>query len=80
MGDEFNGTSLDTKAWNVEVNGNGGGNGELQYYRNENVSVGNAPSGEGCLIITSKKESYGGKQFTSAVSIPWVRPLSKHAR
>ena len=37
--DEFNGTSLDTKVWNIEENGNGGGNQELQYYRKENVAV-----------------------------------------
>ncbi|UUZ55623.1 hypothetical protein LP419_08560 [Massilia sp. H-1] len=30
--DEFNGTALDTSKWNIEVNGNGGGNNELQYY------------------------------------------------
>ena len=28
--DEFNGTSLNTEVWNVEINGEGGGNGELQ--------------------------------------------------
>lgn len=78
--DEFNGTSLNTKAWNVEVNGNGGGNGELQYYRNENVSVGNAPSGEGCLIITSKKESYGGKQFTSGRVNSMGKAAFKHGK
>ncbi len=28
--DEFSGTSLNEEAWNIEVNGNGGGNAELQ--------------------------------------------------
>ena len=42
--DEFNGTTLDTRAWNVEVNGNGGGNQELQYYTRENVTIETEPS------------------------------------
>lgn len=66
--DEFNGKALDTEAWNIEVNGNGNGNEELQYYtdRSENVSLGVEPvSGEHCLILTAKKEKYLGKQFTS---------------
>jgi beta-glucanase (GH16 family) len=47
--------------WNFEVNGNGGGNNELQYYRQENASVQN-----GSLVITAKKENYLGKTYTSA--------------
>lgn len=58
--DEFNGSALNTDDWNIEVNGNGGGNNELQFYRAENVSVEN-----GCLVLTAKQESYSGKQFTS---------------
>jgi len=60
--DEFNGSSLDRNAWNVEVNGDGGGNGELQYYLDDadNISV-----GDGSLKITARKESYGGKNYTS---------------
>ena len=66
--DEFNGTALDRDAWNIEVNDNGNGNDELQYYtdRTENVSVGIEPeSGESCLILTAKKEMYSGRHFTS---------------
>lgn len=60
--DEFNGTSLDTSKWNIEVNGNGGGNNELQYYtaRPENIRV---TGGE--LVIEARKEAYMGKQYTS---------------
>ena len=29
--DEFEGSALNTDDWNIEVNGNGGGNNELQY-------------------------------------------------
>lgn len=64
--DEFNGTTLNKAVWNIEVNGDGGGNNELQYYRAENVSVGEEPiSGKGCLILTARKENYGGKTATS---------------
>ncbi|MDD3322082.1 MAG: T9SS type A sorting domain-containing protein [Paludibacter sp.] len=64
--DLFDGTTLNSVNWTPEVNGNGGGNSELQYYRSENISVGTEPvSGENCLIITAKKESYSGKTCTS---------------
>ncbi|MGN1226561.1 MAG: family 16 glycosylhydrolase, partial [Candidatus Cryptobacteroides sp.] len=64
--DLFDGTSLDSSVWNIEVNGDGGGNNELQFYRAENVSVGkDQTSGRNCLILTAKRESYGGKAFTS---------------
>ena len=65
--DNFDGTQLDEiNNWNVEVNGDGGGNNELEYYRRENISVGTEPvSGEGCLIITAKKEAFAGKTCTS---------------
>lgn len=64
--DNFNETELNGENWNIEVNGDGGGNQELQYYRRENISLGAEPqSGEGCLIITAKKENYLGKSATS---------------
>lgn len=39
----------------------GWGNHELQYYRQENASIEN-----GQLVITAKKENYGGANYTSA--------------
>ncbi len=59
--DEFNnGISPD---WIFETGrGSGGwGNNELQYYRRENATVEN-----GQLIITAKKEYFGGANYTSA--------------
>lgn len=59
--DEFtNGISPD---WVFETgNGSSGwGNNELQYYRRENATVEN-----GKLVITAKRENYGGYQYTSA--------------
>ncbi len=65
--DNFDGRTLDLKNnWKIDVDGNGGGNKELQYYRKRNIRVGKEPvSGENCLIITAKKENYLSKQFTS---------------
>ncbi|MHC5183791.1 MAG: glycoside hydrolase family 16 protein, partial [Planctomycetota bacterium] len=60
--DEFDGTSLNTDNWTIDIgNGdNGWGNSELEYYRAENVSV----SG-GNLILEAREESYSGFDFTS---------------
>lgn len=64
--DEFNSTSVDvTNTWNPEVNGNGGGNSELQYYRSENLTLENY-QGFNCMVLNAKRESYLGKAFTSA--------------
>lgn len=64
--DLFDGDALDETVWNIEVNGNGGGNNELQYYRRENVSVGkDEASGCNALILTAKREKYSNKEFTS---------------
>jgi beta-glucanase (GH16 family) len=62
--DEFNGTGApDPANWTFEVNGNGGGNGEEQYYtdRRDNSIVGG-----GTLKLIAKKETYLGKAYTSA--------------
>ena len=61
--DEFNGSSLNTSKWNYETGGGGWGNNELQYYTNRKD---NAYVSGGALHIRAKKESYGGKNYTSA--------------
>lgn len=65
--DLFDANELNSQRWNIEVNGDGGGNNELQYYtdRAENVRLGDDGKGNGCLILTAKKEVYGGRQATS---------------
>jgi len=64
--DLFDNNVLNTVDWNIEENGDGGGNNELQYYHPENVSVGIEPeSGKNCLILTARKESFSGKPATS---------------
>ena len=59
--DEFNGTSVNTSNWNFETGAGGWGNNEQQYYRSQNATVSN-----GNLVITAKRESYGGANYTSA--------------
>jgi len=63
--DEFEGTSLKASNWIAETGTgtDGWGNNELQYYTNrtENLQV----TG-GNLVITARKEAYGGMNYTSA--------------
>lgn len=65
--DLFDGNELNRQRWNIEINGNGGGNNELQYYTDspDNVSVGDDGQGNGCLIITARREDHAGRHFTS---------------
>ncbi len=71
--EDFTDGALDTQVWNIEVNGDGGGNNELQYYCQKGVSVGAEPTtGKQCLILTATKEDYQGKKCTSG------RVNSKH--
>lgn len=65
--DLFDSGTLNPERWNIEVNGGGGGNNELQYYTDfeRNVRVGDDGQGNGCLILTAIRENYNGKNFTS---------------
>lgn len=65
--DLFDSEELNPLRWNIEVNGAGGGNNELQYYtdRPDNVRVGDDGQGNGCLILTAQREDWKGKHFTS---------------
>lgn len=60
--EEFEGDSLDRSVWNVEINGSGCGNNELEHYVDspENVSL----SG-GNLVITARRREFGNHAFTS---------------
>ena len=61
--DEFSTDGLpDATKWGYDVGGNGWGNNELQYY----TDALNANITGGILKITAKKETYSGKQYTSA--------------
>ncbi len=56
--DEFNGSI--SNDWVFETGAGGWGNNELQYYRRENATVSN-----GNLVMTAKRESFGGSNYTS---------------
>ena len=63
--DEFDGLALDRSKWEFEVNAQGGGNNELQYYLTNNVKV-----RDGLLTIEARREHYTGpggtRDYTSA--------------
>lgn len=64
--DEFDGAALNTTDWNFEIGdgcpGNcGWGNNELEYYREDNTSI-----VDGNLVITAKKQQFGGRNYTSS--------------
>ncbi|MBT3428771.1 MAG: family 16 glycosylhydrolase [Gammaproteobacteria bacterium] len=59
--DQFDGTELDSTAWNYETGGHGWGNNEWQYYRSRNAYL-----REGLLVIEAREENYGGRNYTSA--------------
>lgn len=74
--EDFDGNSLSSD-WKQEIGtGNGGwGNNELQYYRPENTSVEN-----GLLVITAKKESFSGSDYTSSRIITQGKRSFKYGR
>lgn len=61
--DEFDKTNIDLAKWEYEVNGDGGGNNELQFYtafpRNSYIENGH-------LVIKAINENYQNRYFTSA--------------
>ncbi len=61
--DEFEGIALNTAEWTYEVNGDGGGNNELQYYTDR---ADNSFLSDGNLVIEAKEETFLGRDYTSA--------------
>jgi beta-glucanase (GH16 family) len=61
--DEFSDSVINIGKWSHEVNGDGGGNNELQYYTSfsENSFI-----NDGSLVIQALKKNYLGKEYTSA--------------
>jgi len=57
--DEFNGSIGPN--WVFETGAGGWGNNEMQYYRRENATIEN-----NALVITAKRENFGGAAYTSA--------------
>ncbi len=64
--DEFNGpngSAVDSSKWSFDIGGNGWGNNELEYYTDR---LANASLQDGALVIKALKETYGGREYTSA--------------
>lgn len=59
--DEFNGSVGPSWVFETGNGTNGWGNNELQYYRRENASIVN-----NALVITARREDFGGSRYTSA--------------
>lgn len=65
--DEFDGTSLDLSKWSYQLGDGcdiglcGWGNNELQWYQEDNVTVGG-----GLLTIEARAENAGGRNYTAA--------------
>jgi beta-glucanase (GH16 family) len=72
--DEFNGSSIDNKKWEHEVNGHGGGNNELQYYtpKDDNSYV-----KDGKLFIVAIKEQFTGPDGTRDYTSARMRTLNR---
>jgi len=70
--DEFEGSRLDLSKWQFEVNAQGGGNNELQYYVTNNVQVKN-----GLLSIIARKEPYTGPEGTRSYTSSRIRTRKK---
>jgi beta-glucanase (GH16 family) len=61
--DEFEGNSIDGSKWGYDLGGGGWGNNELEYYTNRGQ---NSYVQDGILHIKAIKESFEGKDYTSA--------------
>src|SRR5262245_26273810 len=70
--DEFDTRALDDSKWGFEVNANGGGNNELQYYVTNNVRV-----RDGLMTIEARKEHYTGPQGTREYTSSRIRTRQK---
>ncbi|MDZ7310266.1 MAG: glycoside hydrolase family 16 protein [candidate division KSB1 bacterium] len=72
--DEFDGAKIDLTKWEHEVNAQGGGNNELQYYtaRSENSYV-----KDGVLTIQALKETFTGAEGTREYTSARMRTLKK---
>src|SRR5439155_4405990 len=70
--DEFEGKTLDFEKWEFEVNAQGGGNNELQYYVTNNVRV-----KDGLLFIEARKERYSGPEGTREYTSSRIRTRFK---
>jgi len=72
--DEFEDSSIDLTKWEHEVNAQGGGNNELQYYTDRSI---NSYLENGCLVIQALKEHYTGTEGSREYSSARLRTRQK---
>src|SRR5262249_29115542 len=70
--DEFDGRTLNRAKWEFEVNAEGGGNNELQYYVTNNVRL-----QDGLLFIDARREHYTGPRGTREYTSARIRTKGK---
>ncbi len=65
--DLFDAEELNPDRWLIQINGNGGGNNELQFYMDvkDNVRLGDDGEGNHCLILTARRETTYNREFSS---------------
>lgn len=74
--EEFDGDAVNTDDWLFETGGSGWGNNELQYYTNgDNASV-----KDGLLTIEMRKETVGGRDYTSTRMVTRGRQDFKYGK
>ncbi|SMG09732.1 Calx-beta domain-containing protein [Marivirga sericea] len=74
--DEFNTEEIsDNWVFEIGTGSNGWGNNELQFYREENTFF-----KDGSMVIEARKESFGGRGFTSSRIISQGRASFKYGR
>jgi beta-glucanase (GH16 family) len=73
--DEFNGSIGPDWVFETGTGASGWGNNELQYYRRENATIEN-----GALVITARREDFGGARYTSARMKTQGRKSFKYGR
>jgi len=75
--EEFEGSELNEQDWIFETGtgDNGWGNNELQFYRRENTRL-----VDGNLVITAKREDFGGSPYTSSRIITKGRQSFQYGR
>jgi beta-glucanase (GH16 family) len=72
--DEFEGSAIDPNKWEHEVNADGGGNNELQYYTNREA---NSWVEDGFLTLQALKEHYPGPDGTREYTSARIRTAGK---
>ena len=76
--DNFDKPVLDETHWTVEEHA--GYNQELQYYKKENISIEKDVAGVNCLVISAKKENYGGCVATSGRLVTLGKVFCKYGK